>query len=380
MIRSLFLVFHGLAPHNGISKKITYQFNALKELGLDIDLCYQSYENSSHKRFINGRLIKDYKKGLWAKIYKRIEYSSIVRYVKEEGVKYIYARYDHNSNPFTIRLFRSLKKSGAWIDLEIPTYPYDKEYLKLSLKFKLDLAIDKLFRRRLAKYVNRIITFSDASEIFGVKTLKISNGIDFGSIKIKEEKLLNKDIINLIGVADIHFWHGYDRMAAGLADYYSGEVVTKVYFHIVGGGCREDIEKIKQIAASGNIEQYIFFYGPKAGVELDDLFDNSDFGVASLARHRSGIDKIKTLKNREYAARGIPFIYSETDEDFERMPYIVKAPADESPVDVKGIVDFCRQHHFTPEEIRSSIEKTLSWKAQMKKVMENFKDLMYEVG
>ncbi len=36
------------------------------------------------------------------------------------------------------------------------------------------------------------------------------------------------------------------------------------------------------------------------------------------------IFKIKTLKNREYAARGIPFIYSEIDDDFENMPYIIK--------------------------------------------------------
>ena len=58
------------------------------------------------------------------------------------------------------------------------------------------------------------------------------------------------------------------------------------------------------------------------GKELDELFDLADFAIGSLARHRSHIDKIKTLKNREYAARGIPFIYSETDEDFDRMPSI----------------------------------------------------------
>ena len=68
------------------------------------------------------------------------------------------------------------------------------------------------------------------------------------------------------------------------------------------------------------------------GKELDELFDLADFAIGSLARHRSHIDKIKTLKNREYAARGIPFIYSETDEDFDRMPYILKAPADESAI------------------------------------------------
>ena len=36
---------------------------------------------------------------------------------------------------------------------------------------------------------------------------------------------------------------------------------------------------------------------------------------------RQGIYNIKTLKNREYAARGFGFVYSETDDDFDRMPY-----------------------------------------------------------
>ena len=59
-------------------------------------------------------------------------------------------------------------------------------------------------------------------------------------------------------------------------------------------------------------------------------------GIGSLARHRSGIDKIKTLKNREYAARGIPFVYSETDDDFEHQPYILKAAPDDSPLTSKS--------------------------------------------
>lgn len=49
-------------------------------------------------------------------------------------------------------------------------------------------------------------------------------------------------------------------------------------------------------------------------------------GIASLGRHRNGITRIKTLKNREYAARGIPFVYSENDSDFDGMPYVMKAP------------------------------------------------------
>jgi hypothetical protein len=94
----------------------------------------------------------------------------------------------------------------------------------------------------------------------------------------------------------------------------------------------------------------------------------SDIGVGSLGRHRSQITNIKTLKNREYAARGIPFFYSEIDKDFEDKPYIMKVPADESPIYVRKIIDFYEHLNMTSESIRDSI-KNLSWKNQIEIIM-----------
>ena len=90
--------------------------------------------------------------------------------------------------------------------------------------------------------------------------------------------------------------------------------------------------------------------------------------IGSLARHRSGITNIKTLKNREYAARGLSFIYSEQDSDFEDKPYILKVPANESPIEVNKIIEFYKKLNPIPLEIRGSIF-SLSWEAQMNKVI-----------
>ena len=90
--------------------------------------------------------------------------------------------------------------------------------------------------------------------------------------------------------------------------------------------------------------------------------------IGSLARNRSGIIHIKTLKNREYAARGLSFIYSEIDSDFENKPYILKAKADESPIDIYQIIEFYKRQKLSPEQIRNSI-LSLSWKSQMNKVL-----------
>lgn len=102
------------------------------------------------------------------------------------------------------------------------------------------------------------------------------------------------------------------------------------------------------------------------------MFEKADFAIGSLGRHRSGITYIKTLKNREYAARGFAFTYSETDDDFDHMPYVWKVEPDESPVDIQGLIDFRKTLKMTPAEIRESV-CPLSWKTQMQKVIDAIK-------
>ena len=173
----------------------------------------------------------------------------------------------------------------------------------------------------------------------------------------------------MIGVAEVHYWHGFDRLVRGLAAYYDRGRSYKVYFHIVGEltGERERKEILPLIREHG-LEPYVILHGARHGLELDELFEHADFGIGSLGRHRSGITHIKTLKNREYAARGLAFAYSETDEDFDDKAYVMKIPADETAVDIDGIVAFCRSLPMTGREIRDSIGN-LSWKCQMQKVL-----------
>ena len=61
-------------------------------------------------------------------------------------------------------------------------------------------------------------------------------------------------------------------------------------------------------------------------------------------------------------------LHSETDEDFDKMPYILKVPADESPIDIHRLIRFYMELDLSPCKIRDSI-KNLSWKEQMMKVI-----------
>lgn len=366
-MKILFLLFHGFNEANGISKKILYQIKAFKANGLETHLCYLNETDHSKQRIIDNQTIADYGAGWKGKIKKRFEYESVVHYVREQHIDYVYMRSNHNANPFTIRMLRRMKKTGIRIVMEIPTYPYDQEYITPFMK--TELFIDRCFRKKLASFLDAIVTFSDYDNIFGIPTIQISNGIDFSELPVKTRINDTTHELHLIGVAEIHYWHGYDRLVRGLAEYYRKSQTCKVYFHIVGEltGQRERNE-IHPIIKEYQLESYIIFHGKQHGKVLDELFEQCDFGIGSLGRHRSGIDKIKTIKNREYAARGIPFIYSETDADFEQMPYILKAQADDSPINIQYIIDFYRSFKQSPQEIRDSV-RHLSWKEQMQKVI-----------
>ena len=366
-MKILFLIFHGFDPDNGISKKISYQLNAFKANGHETHLCYMD-ESISKRRIVDDQVMIDYGNGTKGKILKRTEFNSIVNYAMDNHIEFVYIRSNHNANPFTIHMVKQLKKAGMKVVMEIPTYPYDQEYFNKSMRRQL--IQDKLFRNQFAKHLDGIVTFTEEDFIFGQKTIKISNGIDFNSVRLKRTSNHPDNELHLIGVAEIHRWHGFDRVLKGLAAYYAEPHQLKVYFHIIGYFFSTvEKEEITNIISNHHLEPYIILHGKKHGKALDEIFDTCDFGIGSLGRHRVGIDDIKTLKNREYAARGIPFVYSETDSDFDQQPYVLKAPANEQAISIDNIVDFYQRLKMTPQEIRASIEH-LSWKNQMKRVID----------
>ena len=376
-MKILYLTYHGLSEHSGISKKMLAQVKGLRENGHEVFLCtYIIDKEGQRKRMMNDVCIENYGKGVLAKIKKRCCYGSIVRFAKEQGIEFAYIRSFHNANSFTIKLFRELRKVGIRIAMEIPTYPYDQEYEGFSFFTRLGLRIDRQYRERLAALTNGIVTFTDEKSIFGQRTIRISNGVDFDSLPLHHKQNNSPHEIHLIGVAEVHYWHGFDRLIAGMGEFYrTTNSIFKPHFHIVGGVASSEMygsphaPGFQELIEKYDLQEYVHFHGPLHGKELDEMFDQCDFAIGSLGRHRSHIDKIKTLKNREYAARGIPFIYSETDEDFDDKPYVLKAPADESPINIEELLDFCLNKKFDPQDIRNTVTH-LSWKVQMRKVID----------
>lgn len=378
-MKVLFLTYHGFDAASGITKKMLAQIKGLRQNGHEVHVCtYDKSDVGDCCRFVDDKIIRNYGHGALGALRQRMSYSCIFDYCLSHQIDFVYVRHFMNSNPWLVSLFHRLKVSGVRCVMEVPTYPYDQEFEFLPFKYKLSLFFDKLFRQQLAAQMDAIVTFSDEKEIFGQRTINISNGIDLDELPLHAPVDSSKEL-HMIGVAEVHPWHGFDRIIAGLGEYYrnvrcKSEEEREVYFHVVGYVWPSEMDGSDKVPGFApiikkyDIEKYVVFHGKLFGEELNKVFSQCSFAVGSLGRHRSGITHIKTLKNREYAGRGIPFIYSECDSDFDHQPYVLKAPADESPVDVQHIVDFLGSFDCVPAVIRKSVE-FLSWKNQMQRVI-----------
>ncbi len=360
-MNGLFLTLANYSATSGVGKKIQAQIKGLKSFGLD-NIFYGRTDNINHLIVESrdlGPLISV------SNFFGRINhFNKLVELIYKHDIKFIYYRFNGFSDPETVILFRKLKKMGIKQVMEIPTYPYDGE-LESKNRFYY---LDKLTRKYLAHQFDYIVTFSDNDTIFGKETIKISNGIDFDEIPARVP-VYHEDI-NLIAVANVNHWHGYDRIIEGIGLYYKKNRISEVRLHIVGPE-NDCVNSLKALSKNLGIEKYVLFHGECVGKKLDELFNIADFAIGSLGRHRNNIRDLKTLKNVEYAARGIPFIYSENNADFDNKAYILKAPADDTPINIDSIISFIFNKKFSIKDIRESVAD-MSWKIQMCKVIDKY--------
>ena len=291
---------------------------------------------------------------------KQYQMRDIANYI--DGKKYdaCYIRYDF-SDPGFIRLLKALRRVCGKIVLEFPTYPYDEENKKTFLS-RLKLGVDIHYRKELHKYVDYVTTFYAGNEtIFEIPVIVIPNGFDFSTMDLVKEELPT-DVLHIIAVSSMREWHGYERFLEGMKNYYQAGRTRKMVLHLVGNG--RECPKYKTLVSEYGLQEHVVFEGAMHGAELDAVYERCAIGIDSLARHRSGIDVLSSLKSREYGAKGIPMINScKIDILEEDFPYLLRVPADESPINMDEVFDFYdrvlgngRSRLEIGEEVRSYIE------------------------
>lgn len=276
-----------------------------------------------------------------------------------------------------IGLLRKIKASNpsTKIVLEIPTYPYIDEFpsfVRWDIAYKERLATPKL-----AQYVDRIVTYSDDEFIFGVPCINISNAYEFKDKPVVIEK--ENSEINVIAVASLQFYHGYDRMIKGLIEYQKNNPSQQgVKFTLVGSGAV--LKDYQKMVEENSAQSYINLTGRKTGEELAQYYQEADLALDSLGRHRSKIYYNSTLKGKEYLAKGLPIVSGvKTDLDTRNLSYYLRVPADDSNIDIEALVEFYDKLRKgkSKEELASEIfeygKQNFSFEATFKPVVDYVK-------
>lgn len=324
----------------GIGHKIFKQIELFKSLGFDVEV---------YNQFTDTRLMT---RLLYLLPFCNLKYS--YKEIKSENnVDVIYLRY-FLSDVKLIEMLHTVRDNNPYVKIiiEIPTYPYDGEVFFLAPK----ILKDHVHRMKLAGLVDRIVTFSDDAEIFGVPTINISNAVDTDKIKINHFIDPGNHEIHLIGVAQFDFWHGYDRIIEGLHRYYLQGGKIQFIFHIVGYAKHHKVlDEYNKLVEKYQLQNHVIFHGKQYGESLDQIYSQCSIAVDSLGRHRSNVKYNSSLKGKEYMAKGLPSI-SGVKTEMDRVngfPYYYRVPADDSPVNFQEVELF--YHSVYDERTREQV-------------------------
>ncbi|MCL1864049.1 MAG: hypothetical protein FWF78_10840 [Defluviitaleaceae bacterium] len=291
-----------------------------------------------------------------------------------------YIRFFFNIDRPFIAFCKELKKinPAVKIILEIPTYPYDGEN---AFKTVSDALKDKINRKRLYKYVDRLVVFTDQKDIWGIKTINIINGVDVEGTRKRVVHFDNAKI-SIIAVANFEFWHGYDRFICGLGEYYKHGGKRNIILHLVGPGTPNVKKLYDDIIDRYNLKNHVIMHGKKTHNDLDDVYDKCSIALGSLGLHRVDKDlNTSTLKTGEYTAKGLPVMSSGRVDMYDRdYPYFLKLVADETPIDINQVITFYDKIYHSDEtytiindEIRQLAMKTCDISITMEPVIDYIK-------
>lgn len=327
MIKGYYVHFEGRSSI-GISKKIDMQMEALSnyfDMGeAEVDTSSRSLIKRILGLFPTASITRDYRSAL----------------DKLDHPDFLYVRRTVADRAY-LSFWKKVKEKypDCKIIIEIYTYPYDKDDFGRWDAWPFYLK-ELLYRPKLKKYINRFVTYTEDTEIFGIPTIRTINGVQIDKIEIvKGEYQENK--ITMMAVAYMQSHHGYERLIEGLRQYYQGnEHPYTVELLLIGDGPEKPL--YESLVQEYQLQEYVRFYPTMSGKQLDEMYDISDIALASFGTYKKGVyTRLSALKTREYLAKGMPIMTGcEIDVLDEHYPFVKNFPNNAQAVDIMEVVKF----------------------------------------
>lgn len=351
----------------GIDRKIISQIKAFNEAGLNC------------KPIIAARPKSAIMKGL-ASLPCFPDFINWPDVAALNGASYLYIRRPTFSTRGFISFLDTFRKSNpkAIVFIELPTYPYDAEFNSPELFFALNK--DRKYRQSWRYYIDLIADMSDSSEVFGVKTVHIYNGIDLNEYSIRRPSYDSLAPLEMLFPASFAAYQGCDLLIEGLANYYDNGGERSIIVHLAGEG--PEIPALRKLVTSRHLDDRVVFHGMLTLDELNSLYDRCTLGVASLGMHRRSANVVSgAIKTREYLAKGLPFFYAGSIDVFNANPvdFCLQFESKEVPVNINKVLDYYDGLYENESEtslihrIRRYAESSVSMSAAMSNVIKIIK-------
>lgn len=359
---------------DGACKKIRSQIKVFEEAGYQVDFVFIKDGKLLYRENGSERVLANV-----GHIRKTPAYIKMYKYLKDKKYDFVYNRYGM-ADTFYNRMIKRLWKNGAKIYVEVSSYPYECERLP-GIMYWLMFKWDEICRKKLKKYVEKIITYMDYKKIFDIDTIQIINGIDVSGIKPIQNMERDAETIHLLIVTLMMKHHGYERLIEGFHEYYAAGGKRNLCCHIFGDGT-------ERAYYEGLVEKYdlkdkIIFYGMKSMAEIEPYYEFADFGVTAMGLYKDNIYLSSELKSREYVSKGLPIISGCQMDIFRNRDvwFYNKFSEDSTPIDINRIIDIYDEMYRTRtkasivSEIRKFSEDIVDMPKTMLSVLQDMESI-----
>lgn len=373
----------------GVIHKIRGQEKAFRENGFEISMLYpndqgkivlkkydgeQFFFSGGREVDINAPFLKKLYQHYKVSHYGSIDYSDCFQALLNEKFDAIYLRF-YLPGTDLIRFLEKIKinQPGIVILLEYPTSNI-RDLFSNGLVRKITYRMNENRISMLNKLSDYIITLTTDKMLWGKPALFMPNGIELAEIEPVPVPAFTNQLVILGVASDINFYHGFDKVIKGLSLYTKTNSQVKILFRLISNPLSKNLAELRALAKDSGVEEFVCFESPKTRKELAEVYKQVHLGMGTLALHRVGLTDNYSLKHREYAAFGLPFIMSKGDFHFENSPFVLVEERNEEPLDIQRIVTFYtslrNRYPDYPQEFRKSVEHLITWEAQMKEVFD----------
>lgn len=160
-------------------------------------------------------------------------------------------------------------------------------------------------------------------------------------------------------------WQGLDRVLAGLSEYRG---TLAVELHLLGEvQAHADRDVISRLTRE-RTNVRVITHGVLDGVRCDRVLSEVNLGISTLALHRKCMRQACPLKSREYAARGLPFVFAYEDDDIPNdFPGVARVAIGDGPINIAELAECASQlsQASVSAALRAEARRVLDWRPKL---------------